>query len=56
MFKKLIGGIVTITLLLSAVDAQLSPQVQQHLKKLANSEVQKQLVNGSDNKNVDLSE
>ena len=40
--------------LIHVVCGQLSASVQQHLKNLANDELKKQLVNGSDNKSGDL--
>lgn len=41
---------LSILLTLQLVVGQLSPQVQSHIKDLANKEINRQLVNGSDDK------
>jgi capsular polysaccharide biosynthesis protein len=40
---------------IATVEAVITPQVQAHLVNLANAEIQKQLVNGSDMKNANQS-
>ena len=53
MNKQLV--LVCLLSTLTILQAQITPQVQKHLSDLANSEIQKQLVNGSDNRNANLS-
>ena len=40
---------------LAIVQSQITPQIESHLVNVAKTEIQKQIVNGSDMKNANLS-